>query len=75
MLHDSLLLLGRLRHQSGLFSAAAPQVRTGYHRAWVRDNLYIAIGLEAVDPQLAIPTYHGRLDILKQHEYKIDRAI
>jgi len=75
MLHDSLLMLGRLRHQSGLFSAAAPQVRTGYHRAWVRDNLYIAIGLEAVDPALAIPTYHALLDILKKHEYKLDWAI
>lgn len=71
----NLSILGRLRYENGLFSAAYPRVNTGYHRAWVRDNLYIAIGLEAVDPQLAIPTYHALLDILKKHEYKIDWAI
>src|SRR3989344_1128479 len=75
MLHDSLLMLGKLRHPSGLFSAAAPEVRTGYHRAWIRDNIYTAIGLEVIDPELAIPTYHALLDILKKHEYKIDWAI
>ncbi|MBI4149829.1 glycoside hydrolase family 15 [Candidatus Woesearchaeota archaeon] len=75
ILTNSLALLNKLRHETGLFSAAGPCVTTGYHRAWVRDNLYMAIGLEAIDPQLVIPTYHALLDILKKHEYKIDWAI
>jgi phosphorylase kinase alpha/beta subunit len=75
MMSASLDILSRLRYANGLFAAASRDVGTGYHRAWVRDNLYAAIGMEAVDPQLALPTYHALLDILKKHEYKIDWAI
>ncbi len=75
MISNSLSVLQRLRYPNGLFSAANQGVNTGYHRAWVRDNIYAAMGLEAVDPQLAIPTYHALLDVLKKHEYKIDWAI
>ncbi len=75
MLSSSFTTLTTLRHANGLFSAAHPAVRTGYHRAWIRDNIYMAIGLEAVDPELALPTYHALLDIMKKHEYKINWAI
>ena len=75
MLTNSLAILNRLRYGNGLFSAASHRVSTGYHRAWVRDNIYAAIGMEAVDPKMALPTYHALLDILKKHEYKIDWAI
>jgi len=75
MLTNSLAILNRLRYSNGLFSAANHQVGTGYHRAWVRDNIYAALGMEAVNPDLALPTYHALLDILKKHECKIDWAI
>lgn len=74
-LMKSFQLLNSLRHPNGLFSAARPAVKTGYDRAWIRDNIYTAIGLETVDPILAVRTYHALLDILLKHEGKIDWAI
>src|SRR3989344_4760892 len=64
-----------MRYPNGLFSAARWDVQTGYHRAWIRDNAYVALCLEQVDPQLAIRTYHALLDLLLKQEPKIDCAI
>ncbi|MBU0536760.1 MAG: glycoside hydrolase family 15 [Nanoarchaeota archaeon] len=71
----SLQILESLRHPNGLFSAANKTVSTGYNRAWIRDNIYEAMGLEAIDPFMAVRTYHALLDILIKHEGKIDWAI
>ncbi|MBW2991771.1 glycoside hydrolase family 15 protein [Candidatus Woesearchaeota archaeon] len=71
----SVNILKSMRHPNGLFSASNLKVSTGYDRAWIRDNVYEAIGLEAVDVESAVKTYQALLDILLKHEEKIDWAI
>ncbi len=79
MIKRSVQILEGMRHETGLFSAAAKQVKTGYNRAWIRDNVYAALGLEAVKSTKAkravVKTYRALLDILLKHEYKIDWMI
>ncbi len=76
MLTHSIKLLHQLRYPTGLFAAAAPTVKTGYSRAWIRDNIYAALGLEATgDYNAVLKTYHALLDVFKKHEYKIDWII
>ena len=65
-----------LQHSSGLFSAAKKNVLTGYNLAWIRDNVYISLGLEAVNDIKSLKKLYGALlDIFLRHEYKIDHAI
>lgn len=71
----SLKILKSLQNKNGLFSASAMQVSTGYNRAWIRDNVYAAIGLENYDIKASIKTYQALLDIIKKHEFKVDWAI
>jgi GH15 family glucan-1,4-alpha-glucosidase len=69
-------LLEELQHPSGLFSASRKDVKTGYNMAWIRDNVYIALGLEATQKTKELrKTYRAILDIFKKHEYKIDWMI
>ena len=76
MITHSIKLLQQLRYPSGLFAAASQTVKTGYSRAWIRDNIYAALGLEAIgDTAEVLKTYHALLNILKKHEYKIDWMI
>lgn len=76
MLANSIQILKSLQHPSGLFSAAAKNVSTGYNRAWIRDNVYAALGLEATgNINDAIKAYHALLDIFLKHECKIDWMI
>ena len=75
MITNSIRILESMRHANGLFSASNLKVSTGYDRAWIRDCVYEAIGLEAVDQKEAVKTYHALLDILLKHENKIDWAI
>ncbi|MBN2453956.1 glycoside hydrolase family 15 [Candidatus Woesearchaeota archaeon] len=71
----SIALLQELQHPSGLFSASKA-ARTGYNLAWIRDNIYIALGLEAAKKLAELKkTYRALLDILLKHEYKIDWMI
>jgi GH15 family glucan-1,4-alpha-glucosidase len=68
--------LRKLRYSSGLYGASTMTVSTGYNKAWIRDNIYVALGLEAsesIDELKAC--YHALFDILLKHEYKIDWAI
>jgi phosphorylase kinase alpha/beta subunit len=51
---------------------AAPNPKTGYHRVWIRDNIYTALGLPDNE---AKKTIHALLDVLKKHAYKIDWMI
>lgn len=64
-----------LRYPNGLFAASRWDAGTGYHRAWIRDNVYVALCLEQVDPAFAIRTYHALLDCIRKHEWKLDAAI
>ncbi len=76
MIFNSVRLLQKLQYPSGLFAAAAQTVKTGYSRAWLRDNVYAALGLEAAGNYDAVAkTYRAILEVLKKHEYKIDWMI
>jgi len=67
-------VLESLQSPGGLFLAALAQ-GTGYNKAWLRDNIYGAMGLEVTNPKKAVLTMHRIFDILRKHEYKIDWAI
>ncbi len=76
MLANSLEILKALQYSNGLFAAARKDVKTGYNRAWIRDNVYSVLGFEAVGNFEEVKrTLHALLDILKKHEYKIDWMI
>ena len=69
-------LVKSLQHPSGLFSASKASVKTGYDKAWLRDNIYESLALEATGEKKALlKTYHALLDLLLKHEYKIDHVI
>jgi GH15 family glucan-1,4-alpha-glucosidase len=71
---NSVEILKKLQHKSGLFSAAS-SVGTGYNKAWIRDTIYEALALEKHSMKSAIRGYWALLDILLKHEDKIDWAI
>ena len=72
----SIEILKKLQHPRGLFSASKKSVTTGYDLAWIRDNVYISFGLEAVNDIKSVKhIYWALLDILLRYEYKIDHAI
>lgn len=76
MIAKSLQILRKLQHEKGLFVAALDE-RTHYSKqAWVRDNIYVALGLESTKNYKEVrKAYQALLDVLKKHEYKIDWAI
>jgi len=72
----SIQILKSLQYPTGLFGASKISVTTGYNRAWLRDNVYEALGFEAVKSfKNVIKTYRALLNILLKHEDKIDSAI
>src|SRR3989338_1559502 len=74
--NKSIEIIKKLQHPTGLFSASKKNVATGYDLAWIRDNAYVSLGLEAVDDiDSARRIYWALLDILLRYEYKIDHAI
>jgi len=76
MLNKSIQILKEMQYPSGLFAASRLNVKTGYNLAWIRDNIYTAIGLEAAQQYKNVKkTLRALLDILLKHEYKIDWAI
>ena len=75
MTTQSIQLLKSLQYPNGLFAAASKHVSTGYHRAWIKDNIYEAMAFEQTDEKTALRTYHKILDILLKNEYKIDWMI
>src|SRR3989344_8377865 len=76
MLNKSIRIIKQMQYPSGLFAASGMTVKTGYNLAWIRDNIYTAIGLEAAQKyNIARKTLRALLDILLKHEYKIDWAI
>ncbi|MBI2656168.1 glycoside hydrolase family 15, partial [Candidatus Woesearchaeota archaeon] len=76
MLNQSIQILEQMQYPTGLFAASRINVKTGYNLAWIRDNVYAAIGLEAAQKySSAKRALRALLDILLKHEYKIDWAI
>jgi len=72
----SIQLLKNLQYPSGLFAASKMTVKTGYNRAWIRDNVYAALGLEAVKSYARLKkVFRALLDVFLKHEYKLDEAI
>ncbi|MBI2452230.1 glycoside hydrolase family 15 [Candidatus Pacearchaeota archaeon] len=66
--------LKNLQTKNGLF-LAAPSEKTGYNKAWIRDNIYASLSLELFYREECLRVIHRIFDILKKHEYKIDWAI
>lgn len=65
----------RLRSEGGLFLASSQGVETGYDKAWLRDNFYISLGLEAASEwQLVEDMWRAIITIFRKHEDKIDWA-
>jgi phosphorylase kinase alpha/beta subunit len=76
MIAKSVKMLKSLQYENGLLSATKKEVKTGYNAAWIRDNIYTALGFEATKNYKQLrKVYHALLDILLKHEYKIDWAI
>src|SRR3989338_2895899 len=76
MLNQSLQILRKMQYPTGLFAASRMTARTGYNLAWIRDNVYTAIGLEAAQKyNIVKKTLRALLDVFLKHEYKIDWAI
>lgn len=72
----SVAILRKLQHKTGLYSASKLNVTTGYNKAWIRDNIYEALGIESVNDYESVKkTYRALLDVLRKHEYKINWAI
>jgi phosphorylase kinase alpha/beta subunit len=68
--------LEKLLKPSGMFMASAQTVKTGYDKAWLRDNFYECIAFEYVGRwDIVHKTYRAVLDIFLKHEEKIDWAI
>jgi len=76
MTTESEKILHSMRYDNGLFAASKKNVSTGYHMAWLRDNIYAILGFEAVEKHDEVKkTLRALLDILQRHEYKIDWMI
>lgn len=74
-IEKSVQIIKSLQNTTGLFSAAGCY-KTGYNRAWIRDNVYTALGLEAAkQTKEVVGIYRALLDIFLKHEYKIEHAI
>lgn len=73
-MNGSISILRDLQSEKGLV-LAAPSNKTGYNKAWLRDNIYVSLGLELFDMEASISIVHRFFEILLKHEYKIDWAI
>lgn len=68
--------LRKLQATSGLFTASAQDVSTGYDKAWLRDNYFITLGFQEIGEWDTVRDVgKALLGILSKHEYKIDWAI
>lgn len=74
-IHARLDIIRALHASSGLFTAAARDVTTGYDKAWLRDNFYTALAFEwSGDRIVSTGVYRAILDIFLKHEHKIVKA-
>jgi len=66
----------RLQAPSGLFMASAPDVTTGYNKAWLRDNYFMTLGFQICGEWQPVQAAgKGLLKILCKHHEKIKWAI
>lgn len=64
-----------LQSPKGLFLASAQDVTTGYDKAWLRDNFYIALAFEQVEDWKTVrQVWKLIIDIFLKHEDKISWA-
>ena len=76
LIKQHLKILKKLQTKSGLFLASKKAVKTGYDKAWLRDNFYECLAFEVInDWETVRKTYRAILDIFQKHEFKIDHAI
>ena len=67
-------VLNTLKAPTGLFLASTDET-TGYNKAWLRDNFYMALGYEAVgDWETVQKMYRAILDLFLKHKEKINWA-
>ncbi len=68
--------LKKLQKPSGVFTAAAHDVSTGYDKAWLRDNYFMTLGfLETGDIETVAATGKALLAVFVKHQDKINWAI
>ncbi len=68
--------INALKTESGLFVASAKDVKTGYDKAWLRDNFYTALAYEYIDDWDTVKkTWRAVLDIFIKHREKINWAV
>ena len=66
----------KLRKPTGVFTASAPDVSTGYDKAWLRDNYFTVLGfLETGDFETVRETAKALLAVFIKHRDKINWAI
>lgn len=66
----------RLQKPSGVFTASAHDVPTGYDKAWLRDNYFIVLSfLEVGELAVVQQTAKALLQVFVKHQDKIDWAI
>ena len=76
LIDQHLRILEHLQYKSGLFAASSKKAKTGYGKAWLRDNFYECLAFEVIsDWDTVARTYDAILNIFLKHEYKIDYAI
>ncbi|MBU1198263.1 MAG: glycoside hydrolase family 15 [Nanoarchaeota archaeon] len=76
LIKQHLEILKGLQYKTGLFGASAKAVKTGYNKAWLRDNFYECLAFFVLkDYATCKETYKTFLRVFEKHEYKIDRAI
>lgn len=65
-----------LQAPSGLFMASAPDVKTGYNKAWLRDNYFMTLGFQVCEDWEPVrAAARGLLQILCKHQDKIKWAV
>ncbi len=65
-----------LQKPSGVFTAAAHTVATGYDKAWLRDNFFTSLGfLETGDSNTVTKVAKALLSVFVKHKDKINWAI
>ena len=75
-IHDHLAVLKKLQKPTGVFTAAAHTVGTGYDKAWLRDNYFMTLGfLETGDIETVKNTAKALLTVFAKHKDKINWAI
>ncbi|MBU1975477.1 MAG: glycoside hydrolase family 15 [Nanoarchaeota archaeon] len=76
LLKQHLDILTSLQYDTGLFVASKKSAKTGYDKAWLRDNFYECLAFEVIGDFATVKrTYKSILKIFLKHEAKIDQAI